>query len=70
MKFNIQDRIVLDEMVDTFRAQMNKNYDEYRLLDKTPIITRDYWELMILEVQKKIDDFTTKKALGHSKQFR
>jgi len=70
MKFNIQDRIVLDEMVDTFRAQMNKNYDEYRLLDKTPIITRDYWELMILEVQKKIDDFTTKKALSHSKQFR
>jgi len=70
MKFNIQDRIVLDEMVDTFRAQMNKNYDEYQLLDKTPIITRDYWELMILEVQQKIDDFTTKKALSHSKHYR
>ena len=70
MKFNIQDRIVLDEMVDTFRAEMNKNYDEMVLLDKTPIITRDYWEMMILEVQQKIDGFTTKKALGHSKQFR
>ena len=26
-KFNIQDRIVLDEMVDTFTAEMNKNHD-------------------------------------------
>jgi len=70
MKFNIQDRIVLDEMVDTFRAEMNNNYNKAELDGKRPIITRDYWELMILEVQQKIDAFTTKKALGHSKQFR
>ena len=27
-KFNIQDRIVLDEMVDTFIAEMHKNQDD------------------------------------------
>jgi len=70
MKFNIQDRIVLDEMVDTFTAEVNKNHDEAELMGDRPIITRDYWMLMIKEVQNKIDDFTTKKALGHSKQFR
>ena len=69
-KFNIQDRIVLDEMVDTFKAEMHKTHDEAELMDKRPIITREYWELMIKEVQNKIDDFTTSKALKHSKQYR
>jgi len=40
---DIQDRIVLDEMVDTFTAEMNKNHDEAELMDKRPIITREYW---------------------------
>ena len=70
MKFNIQDRIVLDEMVDTFRAEMNKTHDEANLMDKRPIITREYWEMMIKEVQSKIDSFTTKKALNHSNKYR
>ena len=70
MKFNIQDRIVLDEMVDTFRAEMNKTHDEANLMDKRPIITREYWEMMIKEVQSKIDSFTTKKALSHSNKYR
>ena len=70
MKFNIQDRIVLDEMVDTFTAEMIKQHEEYDLLDKKPIITKEYWLLMIKEVQNKIDNFTTKKALSHSKQHR
>jgi hypothetical protein len=70
MKFNIQDRIVLDEMVDTFTREMNKEHDEADLLDKRPIITREYWLQMIKEVQRKIDDFTTKKALSHSKRYR
>ena len=69
-KFNIQDRIVLDEMVDTFTREMNKEHDEADLLDKRPIITREYWLQMIKEVQRKIDDFTTKKALSHSKRYR
>ena len=70
MKFNIQDRIVLDEMVDTFTAEMHKNQDDTELMDKRPIITREYWLQMIKEVQRKLDDFTTKKALSHSRKYR
>ena len=70
MKFNIQDRIVLDEMVDTFRAEMNKTHDDAELMDKRPIITREYWLQMIKEVQSKIDSFTTVKALKHSNKYR
>ena len=70
MKFNVQDRMVLDEMVDTFTREMEKTHEEYELLDKRPIITKEYWLQMIKEVQNKIDDFTTKKALSHSKQYR
>ena len=70
MKFNIQDRIVLDEMVDTFTAEMNKTHDNHELMEERPIITREYWLQMIKEVQRKIDDFTTKKALKQSKKYR
>ena len=70
MKFNIQDRIVLDEMVDTFIAEMNKTHDNHELMEERPIITREYWLQMIKEVQRKIDDFTTKKALNHSRKYR
>ncbi len=70
MKFNIQDRIVLDEMVDTFTAEMHKNQDDAELMGNRPIITRGYWLSMIEEVQNKLDDFTTKKALSHSKKYR
>tara|TARA_R110001592_G_scaffold131530_1_gene345558 strand:+ start:774 stop:1004 length:231 start_codon:yes stop_codon:yes gene_type:complete len=70
MKFNIQDRIVLDEMIDTFTAEMHKHQDDAELLDKRTIITREYWLSMIEDVQRKIDNFTTKKALSHSKNHR
>ena len=70
MKFNIQDRIVLDEMVDTFTAEMHKHQDDAELMNKRLIITREYWLQMIKEVQRKIDDFTTKKALSHSRKYR
>ena len=70
MKFNIQDRIVLDEMVDTFTTEMNKTHDNHELMEERPIITREYWLQMIKEVQRKIDDFTTVKALKQSKKYR
>ena len=57
-------------MVDTFIAQVNKNHDEAELMDKRPIITREYWLQMIKEVQRKKDDFTTIKALNQSKKYR
>jgi len=70
MKFNIQDRIVLDEMVATFTNEMNKNQDSYKDSSKRPIITREYWLQMIEEVQNKIDSFTTKKALNQSNKYK
>jgi len=70
MKFNIQDRIVLDEMVDTFTTEMIKQHHEYDLDGKRPIITKEYWLQMIDEVQQKIDSFTTVKALTHSNKYR
>ena len=70
MKFNIQDRIVLDEMVDTFTTEMIKNHHEAELDGKRPIITKQYWLQMIAEVQSKIDGFTTVKALKHSNKYR
>jgi hypothetical protein len=63
MKFNIQDRIVLDEMVDTFTTEMIKQHRESN-------INRQYWFQMIEQVQEKIDNFTTVKALKQSKQYR
>tara|TARA_R110000823_G_scaffold19383_1_gene59765 strand:+ start:827 stop:1039 length:213 start_codon:yes stop_codon:yes gene_type:complete len=70
MKFNIQDRIVLDEMVDTFKAEMIKHHHESELDGKRPIITKEYWLQMIDEVQSKIDSFTTVKALRQSNKYR
>ena len=70
MKFNVQDRIVLDEMVDTFTTAMIKNHHEADLEGKRPIITKQYWLQMIDEVQSKIDSFTTVKALKHSNKYR
>ena len=70
MKFNIQDRVVLDEMVDTFTTEMIKEYHEADLDGKRPIITKEYWLQMIAEVQSKIDSFTTVKALTHSNKYR
>ena len=69
-KFNVQDRIVLDEMVDTFKDQVIKQHKAYDSENKTPIITVNYWMQMIEEVQRKIDDFTTVKALNQSKKYR
>jgi hypothetical protein len=69
-KFNIQDRVILDEMVDNFTMEMHKNQDEAELINRRPIITRQYWLQMIKQVQEKIDELTTKKALSHSNQFR
>ena len=70
IKFNVQDRIVLDEMVDTFKDQVIKQHKAYDSENKTPIITVNYWMQMIDEVQRKIDNFTTVKALNQSKKYR
>ena len=69
-KFSIQDRIVLDEMVDTFTTKMIEEHDKFEEEGKRPIIMKNYWLQMIKEVQQKIDTFTTKKALRQSRKHR
>ena len=69
-KFNIQDRIVLDEMIDAFKKELVKTHVAYKLENKRPIITQQYWEQMIDEVQSKIDSFTTINALEQSNKYR
>ena len=69
-KFNIQDRIVLDEMIDAFKRELIKTHVAYKIEDKRPIITQQYWEQMIDEVQSKIDSFTTRNALEQSNKYR
>ncbi len=69
-KFNIQDRIVLDEMIDAFKKELVKTHVAYKLENKRPIITQQYWEQMIDEVQSKIDSFTTNQALEQSNKYR
>jgi hypothetical protein len=69
-KFNIQDRIVLDEMIDAFKRELIKTHVAYKIEDRRPIITQEYWEQMIDEVQSKIDSFTTSKALEQSNKYR
>jgi len=49
---------------------MIKDHHEADLDGKRPIITKEYWLMMIKEVQDKINSFTTKKALKHSNKYR
>jgi len=69
-KFNIQDRIILDDALDSFLHAAKVHEEEAKLINERPIITYSYWEQMMTEVQSKIDSMTTKKALSHSKKYR
>ena len=69
-KFNIQDRIILDDALDSFLREAKKHEENAKLIDERPIITYNYWEQMMKEVQSKIDSMTTKKALYHSQKYR
>jgi len=69
-KFDIQDRVVLDEMIDVFIKIVHQEYDNMEDKGKRLIITREYYLYMIERVQNKIDEFTTKRALSHSKTHR
>ena len=69
-KFNIQDRIILDDALDSFLHAAKVHEEEAKLIGERPIITYSYWEQMMKEVQSKIDSMTTKKALYHSKKYK
>ena len=68
--FNIQDRIILDDALDSFLAEAKKVEVNAELINERPIITYNYWKQMMTEVQSKIDSMTTKKALYHSQKYR
>ena len=70
IKFNIQDRIILDDALDSFLVEAKKVEENAELLNERPIITYNYWKQMMTEVQSKIDSMTTKKALYHSQKYR
>ena len=70
IKFNIQDRIILDDALDSFLAEAKKVEENAELINERPIITYNYWKQMMTEVQSKIDSMTTKKALYHSQRYR
>ena len=69
-KFNIQDRIILDDALDSFLVEAKKVEENAELINERPIITYNYWKQMMTEVQSKIDSMTTKKALYHSQKYR
>ena len=69
-KFNIQDRIILDDALDSFLHAAKVHAEEAELMGKRPIVTYQYWKMMMKVVQEKIDTMTTKKALSHSNQYR
>ena len=69
-KFDIQDRIILDDALDSFLEAAKAHTEEAGLMGERPIITYQYWETMMKVVQEKVDAMTTKKALYHSKKYR
>ena len=69
-KFDIQDRIILADALDSFLHAAKVHEEEAELMGKRPIVTYGYWKMMMKVVQEKIDIMTTQKALSHSNQFR
>ena len=69
-KFDIQDRIILDDALDSFLHTAKVHAEEAKLMGKRQIVTYEYWEMMMKVVQDKIDLMTTQKALSHSNQYR
>ena len=61
-KFNVRDRLFLDEAISAFLRESKKFEEESKLLGKQTIITYAYWEMMAKDVMDKLENFSTKKA--------
>ena len=61
-KFNVKDRVLLDEAISSFLRESKKFEEEQELLGKRSIITYAYWKMMAKDVMDKIESFSTKKA--------
>ena len=68
-KFNVKDRVFLDEAIHAFLRESKKFEEESELLGKRPIVTYEYWVMMAKEVMDKLENFSTKKANRQSKMY-
>ena len=71
-KFNVKDRVFLDEAINAFLRESKKFEEEQELLGKRSIVTYGYWKMMAKDVQDKLETFSTKKAnfaVKHNKEI-
>ena len=68
-KFNVKDRVFLDEAINAFLKESKKFEEESELLGKRPIVTYQYWKMMAKDVQDKLETFSTQKANRQSKMY-
>ena len=68
-KFNVKDRVFLDEAINAFLRESKKFEEEQELLGKRSIITYEYWKMMAEDVMEKLNDFSTQKANRQSLKY-
>ena len=68
-KFNVRDRVFLDEAINAFLRESKKFEEESKILGKRPIVAYEYWVMMAKEVMDKLENFSTKKANRQSKMY-
>jgi len=68
-KFNVRDRVFLDEAINAFLRESKKFEEESELLGQRPIITYEYWKMMAEDVMEKLNDFSTQKANRQSLKY-
>ena len=68
-KFNVRDRLFLDEAINAFLRESKKFEEEQELLGKRSIITYEYWKMMAKDVMDKLENFSTTKANKQSKVY-
>ena len=68
-KFNVKDRVFLDEAINAFLRESKKFEEESELLGKRPIVTYEYWKMMAKDVQDKLKTFSTQKANRQSIRY-
>ena len=68
-KFNVRDRVFLDEAINAFLRESKKFEEEQELLGNRPIVTYNYWKMMAEDVMSKLEVFSTKKANEQSRIY-
>ena len=68
-KFNVRDRVFLDEAINAFLRESKKFEEECKLLGNRPFITYEYWKMMAKDVQDKLQGFSTVKANKQSIRY-